>query len=168
MNGIDDDHHDETMTDLDIPDRPEVDDSGDLNPAGSGISDFLYPLPSSRDTRSIIRWWEKRRLPFNLIVGAAGMLTVGLASIAAMLPPNAPGPGFFWIPIVIYGVMANVCYTLGPAIEILMQKLWGSDVRPAGPALFRMGLTFSLGLTLLFPTIIIVVDWVLRVIGWIF
>jgi len=40
--------------------------------------------------------------------------------------------------------------------------------RPSGPrslsALYRMGLTFSVGLAL-FPTLIMVIGWILRVLG---
>ena len=156
------------MTDLDIPDLPEVDDAGDLEPAGSGLSSFLYPSPAARDARSIIKWWERRRLAFNLIVGAAGTMAMSLLTLSLILPPSVPLGLPPLIVIGVYGVMANVCYTLGPVLEIVAQKLWGSEVRPVGPALFRMGLTFSLGLTLLFPTLIAAAGWVFRVIGWIF
>ena len=30
-----------------------------------------------------------------------------------------------------FGVMANVCFLLGPAIEIALQKLWGEKLLPA-------------------------------------
>ena len=59
--------------------------------------------------------------------------------------------------------MANVCYLLGPAIEIALQKLWGEKLLPVGPGLFRMGLTFSVGLAL-FPALLISIFWVARLV----
>jgi hypothetical protein len=57
---------------------------------------------------------------------------------------------------VVFGVMANLCYLLGPATEIVIQALWGRQVLPTGPALFRIGLTFSVGLAL-FPALLAVI-----------
>jgi hypothetical protein len=48
----------------------------------------------------------------------------------------------------VYGVCANICYSFGFAIEALFERLWGQDVAPVGPTLFRHGLVFSVGLTL--------------------
>ena len=57
--------------------------------------------------------------------------------------------------------MANVCYSLGACAEILLQKVWGWKLLPTGPVLFRMGLTFSVGLTLL-PVPLAGWDWTVR------
>lgn len=113
----------------------------------------------------ILRWWESRRIPFNLVVGGSGLTAIAAAMLVASLPPAAPGFGMSWVPVVVYGVMANLCFTLGPAIEIALEKLWGKDVLPAGPVLWRMGLTFSIGLTLGLPLILLAVGWVFRVLG---
>jgi hypothetical protein len=37
---------------------------------------------------------------------------------------------------------------LGPTHEIQIDEVWGRTVLPAGPSLYRMGLTFSVGLAL--------------------
>jgi hypothetical protein len=50
----------------------------------------------------------------------------------------------------VYALCANLCYSLGFAVELLLQQLWGDEVAPVGPTLFRHGLVFSVGLTL-FP-----------------
>lgn len=49
---------------------------------------------------------------------------------------------------------ANVCYLLGPVAETLAYRLLGEDLLPVGPALYRMGLTFSVGLAL-FPALLV-------------
>jgi hypothetical protein len=68
------------------------------------------------------------------------------------------------IPITVFGVMANVCYLLGPVTEIVIQKLWGNRVLPTGPSLFRIGLTFSVGLAL-FPTLLVAIMTVVRTVA---
>ena len=133
----------------------------------SALTEFLYPAPARRTARSIIGWWEKRRLVYNIAVGSAGLFTLGYGSLITMLPPGG-GLGLppLAIPIV-FGVMANLCYFFGPAAEILIEKLSGGSVLPTGPGLFRMGLTFSVGLAL-FPALIITLVWVARIVFSIF
>jgi hypothetical protein len=132
--------------------------------AGSWLTNFLFPRPAERRVSAIFRWWESRRLPYNLIVGVSGGITIVTLTVLSALPPS-PFP--FAVPlgaIVVYGAFANVCYTLGSLLEIAFHKLWGSQVLPVGPTLFRAGLTLSVGLTLVVPVIFAVVVWVLRVI----
>jgi hypothetical protein len=126
------------------------------------LATFLFPAPAPRTTVGIFRWWEARRLPYNLIVGSAGVVTLGVAGLASLIIPGMNGfPP--WQPVVVFGVLANVCYLLGPAIEIALHKLWGRTLLPVGPALYRMGLTFSVGLALL-PSLIMVPVMIISVI----
>lgn len=109
---------------------------------------LLFPLPAVRHTAEIFAWWESRRPTFNLIVGGAGLVTLGTIQLLSWLPPHLPlsAP---WQVVVLYGVCANVFYTFGAIIESALARLWGNDVAPVGPTLFRHGLVFSVGLTLL-------------------
>ena len=46
-------------------------------PFGSGIlSRLLYPRAAARTAGAILKWWEKRRLSYNLIVGGGAGLSV--------------------------------------------------------------------------------------------
>jgi hypothetical protein len=63
----------------------------------------------------------------------------------------------------VFGGLANICYFFGPATEILLEKLWGRRALPAGPMLYRMGLTFSVGLAL-FPALVTVMLTTVRVV----
>ena len=120
------------------------------------LTEFLFPAPARRTTGAILGWWERRRLPYNLIVGGAGVFSIASALLVRLLPPGGellPLPP--WQGIVAFGVLANVCYLAGPTVELIAEKVWGRELLPVGPALFRMGLTFSVGLALL-PAMMIV------------
>jgi hypothetical protein len=134
----------------------------------SAITEFLFPAPARRSAPSIIGWWERRRLPYNLAVGAAGLVSIGVGWMVSALPPGGVVlPMVPWQPVAIFAVMANVCYLMGPAAEIFVDKIWGRQVLPTGPVLYRMGLTFSVGLAL-FPALLTVIFWVARVVMAVF
>ena len=88
-------------------------------------------------------------------------------SLIALIPPGLPGARVPLLGVVAFGGMANVCYLLGPAVEIALEKLWGEKLLPVGPGLFRMGLTFSVGLAL-FPALLYMIAWVVRVVSGLF
>ncbi len=131
------------------------------------LTEFLFPAPAERRTGAIWAWWERRRIAYNAWVGAAGTFTLVACTAISMLPPHPLGPpplAVLWPLVAIFAVMANVCYTSGAVLETLAEKLWGRQVLPIGPSLYRMGLTFSVGLAL-FPTLLMIIAWILRVLG---
>lgn len=119
----------------------------------SELVDVLYPLPDVRRTAlSSLRWWESRRLTFNKAVGAAGLTTLAGTSLMLLVGPDTlgPGPGLGMLVLsAVYGVAANVCYSMGWVIESVARAIWGRQAPDVGPLLFRQGLIFSVGLTLL-------------------
>ncbi|MXW56059.1 MAG: hypothetical protein F4Z33_01255 [Gemmatimonadales bacterium] len=132
-------------------------------PGGTFLADFLYPAPAERRVGAIIGWWEKRRLPYNLIIGGSGLLSATV--VASFMTFNgAPGLlewlqiGLFWL------IAANACYTLGPAAEIALQKFLGRRLLPAGPLLFRAGLTIALGVALA-PVIFVTIAYLATALG---
>ncbi len=129
----------------------------------SALTEFLYPAPAKRTVGGIIGWWEKRRLAYNVAVGTAGLISLGIAGALAALPPLGALIIPPWQGVVVFGVLANVCYLLGPTAEVLIQKIWGRDLLPTGPALYRMGLTFSVGLAMM-PALVMALLWVARVV----
>jgi hypothetical protein len=132
----------------------------------TALTRLLFPLPDYRRTPlTLLRWWEARRLTYNLLVGGAGLVTLAVVGLVSLLPPRPALPaGFPWLGVVVYGVLANVCYSLGWLVEMAMRALWRNEAPHAGPALFRQGLSFSIGLTLL-PIPLVVLSWVVRVVG---
>ena len=53
----------------------------------------------------------------------------------------------------------------GDPVECCANKVWGGEVLPVGPHLFRAGLIFSVGLTLVLPMILMAFFFVVRVVG---
>jgi hypothetical protein len=134
----------------------------------SRLVEFLYPLPELRSSPwSLLSWWESRRPAFNAIVGGTGLVTLGAVRLISSLPPNPWGVTLMQeLPIIIaYGVLANLSYSGGFLTELLMRKFLGEGAPRPGPALLRMGLTFSVGLTL-FPAAIAGIDWVVRIVRY--
>jgi hypothetical protein len=97
----------------------------------------------------VIRWWELRRLLYNAI-----LFVIGIASVFAMeffaqkvdsvgdAPQLETG-----LTIVLYGFMANVCYTLGWIVELTGRRKDEARARVRAKKLFLMGLWFSCLLT---------------------
>lgn len=128
------------------------------------IAHFLFPAPAQRAPVAIFKWWESRRLGYNAIMGVTGVFGLGVMSAMATLPPgDGTLPPFALVAV--YAVMANVFYSLGPIAEYMLEMLWPGRLLPTGPALFRMGLTFSLGLNFL-GVAVSAWDWLIRVVTW--
>lgn len=116
---------------------------------------FFTPLYHPQSAWSVVKWWESRRPLFNGAVGATGLLTMG--TIALVDP--APTP-LYWGGALLYGFLANACYTLGPVVDLGLRRLLGDRAPALGPVLFRYGFAFSLGLTLL-PTPLLLIGRIL-------
>lgn len=133
----------------------------------SQLVDVLYPLPDLRRTPlSSLRWWESRRLFFNKVVGSAGLVTLAGVSFLTLLPPGTMGgiePLGMVVGAMVYGIAANVCYTMGWMAELVARAVWGRQAPDMGPLLFRQGLIFSVGLTLL-PLLVTAMLWVAHVV----
>lgn len=117
---------------------------------------FFTRDPSRDGALQTIAWWELRRIGFNLIVGAAGVASTVITFVAVLAVTAAQGArhadfdgAWFWgLLAVAYGVMANVCFTLGWIVElVLVRKLWPEEGRHFGPISFALGLLFSVLLT---------------------
>ena len=133
----------------------------------SALTRLLFPAPAEvRNTAAIFRWWESRRLTFNVIVGGAGLITLAAIKVIAMLPPLSMSVSMFWPGIIAYGIFANLFYSLGFVTEAGMQRAWHEETPRVGPALFRQGLTFSVGLTL-FPIALMGINWGFQVLRWV-
>lgn len=124
----------------------------------SGLVSVLFPEPSlRRSAGAVVRWWEARRPMYNAIVGTAGALTL-LALHLTVLPWHALLLPRLWAGVAVYAVAANACYSLGAPVELLLQRWLRRETYGLGPALFRHGLVFSVGLTCI-PVAIVWTAW---------
>jgi hypothetical protein len=131
------------------------------------LEDVLFPPADHRRTAvSTLAWWEAKRGTFNLIVGGTGVFSLVVIRLISLVPPGVPFQ-FDWRPVAAYGLLANVCYTFGWGIEMMLRRLMGRRAPAIGPALFRQGIAFSVGLTLL-PIVIVSIGWVARLGMWLF
>jgi hypothetical protein len=116
------------------------------------------------NAREAIGWWETRRIPFNLIVGIAGILSIVVVCIVGLgsyflfdggvgdfgIPP----PLFLVVEVLLFGIMANVFFTGGWLVELIVRKLWPREADRFATLTFSLGLIFSVFLTLV-PAIVV-------------
>jgi hypothetical protein len=105
----------------------------------------------------IIKWWELRRIPFNIAVGTTGMFTcaviLAVAAVASKTlgePLGLPDPPIFAaFGIIVYAIAANVCFTCGWLTELIVRTIWQEKTGAFAQISFSLGLMFSICLTLL-------------------
>jgi hypothetical protein len=109
----------------------------------------------------IVRWWEARRLHFNVYVGVVGIIAwflVLIAGSAAVKPAeDFEEPLAMIVGPVIYVMVANACYTLGWIADVV-----SSQSRPR-VGLYKAGVIFSVVITAL-PGVCAVVAWLITLI----
>jgi hypothetical protein len=117
------------------------------------LNRLLFEPSLLRSPLRVVQWWESRRPAYNLIVGITGAGTLAYSNAVSFLVTGdwlrVP-----WQLVVAYGVAANLFYTLGWAAENVLERWLDRPVYGLGPALFRHGLVFSVGLTL-FPAALV-------------
>jgi hypothetical protein len=135
----------------------------------SALVRLLYPSPpASRNVAAIVGWWERRRFSYNLVVGTAGVVTILGVNLGVLLPPDGRWLGFPpLLAVGAYAVLVNLCYSAGWLAELVFNRWWGNDPPRVGPILFRQGLIFSVGVTLL-PLLLAGLQWGARVLRGIF
>ena len=111
----------------------------------------------------IIAWWEIRRIPYNLIIGSVGMVSLLLFFVFIHLA-NELKPGEDAIEPL--GLLAapfavNICYTAGWIVELLLSAVRRRRSSVCGPALLKLGVGFSLFVVLL-PSTFWFVIWIAR------
>ena len=86
-------------------------------------TNWLFTGGQATGSRSeAIRWWEVRRIPYNLIVGVVGITSIVVMDIIAerILPPgdDLVEPLVLLLGIALFCLTANVVYTFGWILEI--------------------------------------------------
>jgi hypothetical protein len=119
-------------------------------------SETFDTLPEPYSRAEIVRWWEGRRVRYNMLVGSVGIVTWLLVLCFGSLAVK-PGVDFeesimMIIGPAIYAIGANLCFTLGWIVDTSLYR-----GRPRN-RLWKAGLIFSLVLTAL-PGIWAVIAW---------
>jgi hypothetical protein len=117
----------------------------------------------------IIKWWELRRIPFNIAVGVTGILTCAILSTVDAIAENRLGEPLAFpsspigaiLAIIGYAIAANVCFACGWLTEIIVRKIWQEHAGKFAQISFSLGLLFSILLTLM-PAAFFVVFLVIR------
>lgn len=139
--------HEDLTAERALKSRLTADRPGSL---GSALARFLYPKPARRTIGGIFGWWERRRLAFTAMISAGGAVSLGAHGLLTWLEGGAiQFPPLFGVLGML--LLANACYTLGPLTEAALHRIWGRDVLPVGPHLFRAGLALSVGISFLLP-----------------
>ena len=123
------------------------------------IKDWLKIAPTREfeltSTKEIVFWWELRRFSYNLIVGLTGLIA-GFFGILNAFWAESHGwdaigmpDGIFIIALpVIYGIMANICFSFGWIFEAAYVLFRKKPLKYASK-LYLAGLIFSVLMTLL-------------------
>ena len=110
------------------------------------LQKVLFEPTLVRSAPQVVKWWERRRLFYNIVVGTTGLGTLAATALAGVISHGRiEGPP--WQLPFVYGIAANIFYTFGWAIELGVERWLKRPVYGFGPALFRHGLVFAIGLT---------------------
>jgi hypothetical protein len=110
-------------------------------------------LGSARD---VIGWWEARRIPFNLLVGTAGVVTCLVTGVVALESEMVLQTEFGWpdpplfalIGVLLYGIFANIFFTGGWVAELIVRSVWPQEADRFATLSLALGVIFSVVLTL--------------------
>src|SRR5690349_23290489 len=110
------------------------------------LQKVLFEPTLVRSAPQVVKWWESRRLFYNIVVGTTGLGTLAAAALAGVISHGRiEGPP--WQLPFVYGIAANIFYTFGWAIELGVERWLKRPVFGFGPALVRHGLVVAVGLT---------------------
>lgn len=100
----------------------------------------LFNLDPDLSLLTAFGWWEKRRWIYNLVVGLTGVIFL-------MFIPSFGGVEL--IGIMVYGLLANLCYSLGFLLEVVARYYFKNDTDFSAKRklLFGAGLVISILIT---------------------
>lgn len=121
-----------------------------LAPTPTAVERFFFtPLYYPKSPLQVIGWWERRRLVYNLSVGAVGVLSLASALFVSPGPDSTMRDFAFVGFSLVYALAANACYTLGWVADLALRKWLGVRAPDIAPVMLRYGFVFSLGITAL-------------------
>jgi hypothetical protein len=104
----------------------------------------LFSDEQDKSLLAAFAWWEKRRLVYNLIIGSTGILCIFILSLLPFLSI------IDLFGVILYGIIANMFYSLGFLIEVATKHYFRSkiDFTEKRKALFGIGLILSILITI--------------------
>ena len=105
----------------------------------------LFHTEKDHSVLTAFGWWEKRRWIYNLVVGLTGSFFVFMMPVVT---------GFDILGIIIYGLTANLFYSLGFLIEVAARYYFKneSDFTDRRKLMFGTGLVISVLVTAFLAT----------------
>ena len=122
-----------------------------INPLQRFLKWLLSVPQDEQSLGQIVIWWEKRRIPYNLIVGMIGFISLLLfflfISKSGELQPgeDAVEP----IALFIAPILVNIGYTLGWFVEGTLRIFKRKKFRRVSQELMQVGLFFSVAVVIL-------------------
>jgi hypothetical protein len=119
---------------------------------------LFAPPPAPVSPFEAFKWWERRRIFYNLIIGFAAVVSfviylIAIFSSDALAPgEDAIEPMLLLAAPVAFPVALNVCYTAGWLVDVPLRCIVPSLSPRFTSALFALGFSFSL-LVVCFPAI---------------
>lgn len=133
---------------------------------------FLHHRRPANTTWDIIAWWENLRWIYNLLVGAAGLIPLGLLFLVFLAFDPARSASHilyfftqFAFAAAIYGGLANILYTTGWISEILLRNNLSTPTDDYAKIAFVCGTVFSVLLTLIPAVLILIFATVAKILG---
>ncbi len=124
---------------------------------------FFENPPEHRPWWKVIAWWEIRRIPYNIIIGVVGFISLLLFFLFIHLAHELkPGEDAIEpLALIFAPILMNFAYTAGWVIELLLRLIWHGKPGQIGPKLLKSGLLFSLCVVLL-PSVLWFTIWLWR------
>lgn len=108
---------------------------------------WMFQAPAiPRSDWAVVGWWELRRIPYNLIVGSVGVVSLIIFFVCVATSDDL-GPGEDAIEplaILFAPIMMNVGYCAGWFVENILRWNTPDEAGVFGPLLLKLGLGFSL------------------------
>ncbi len=91
---------------------------------------------------STLGWWESRRCFYN-----AALAFAALPGLFVYLSHGGANVLILAAAVFVWGFPANICYSMGSVVEVVARQMRPQINSSFAPALFKLGLIFSVGLT---------------------
>jgi len=110
----------------------------------NNLLDFTPPDEAKgKDFSEIVRWWEKKRLLFNILIAICGLVNIILSHKFKTK---------FIVPSIFYGIAANIFFSTGILLEAWDNYYFNGRIHTKNYRLpiFIIGVLFSAFITLIY------------------